>query len=248
MALNAIVIGRSLWQAALFCVVIASCPGCAQGDRDSAPVQRPPRVVVVAPVLNLSGSQDFDPLKVTDLIASEFLSFEGVAVVPVNLTLAELKRRGLETVETSEDATELARALGAEATIVTAITEYNPYNPPVVGLVMQWYSVRDERDERAFDPVAASRAAGGLPLQLSDEQPAGPRWQVQCVFNAAEQSVRDQVRAYAARREGHQSPYGWRKYLRVQELYVRYCSSAMIRAILMLDQRNRAAVEPTEAT
>jgi hypothetical protein len=194
-------------------------------------------VLVVAPVLNLSGSQDFDALKITDLVASEFQSFPNVAVIPVNLALAELERRGKTAVESPEDAVDLARVLGAEATIVTGVTEYDPYMPPVIGWVMQWYSVSGKDGESA---------AGGR-IELSDQRWTAPRYQVQRVFNAADDDVLEQVRAYADAREGHDSPYGWRKYLRSQELYVRFSCSTTIRTILALDVNSRAAGKSSEA-
>jgi NAD(P)H-dependent FMN reductase len=201
---------------------------------------------VVAPVLNLSGSEDFDPLKVTDLLASEALSFERVSVVPVNLALAELQRQGKCSVETPEDAVELARTLGADATLVTAVTEYNGYYPPVVGLTMQWYSAGGEPGRTGFDPVAASRATGSGGVELSDDGRLGPRWQVQRVFNAAHEQVLKEIRSFAAQRDADQSPYGWRKYVCCQELYVRYCGWAMIRTMLMLDGNDRLPVERDE--
>ena len=47
---------------------------------------------------------------------------------------------GKTAVETPQDALDLAGELGADATLVAAITEYQPYDPPIVGVVMQWYA------------------------------------------------------------------------------------------------------------
>jgi hypothetical protein len=225
-------VGRSL----LAATALAAGQGCIRHERFTPPPISSPRVLVIAPVLNLSGSQDFDPLKITDLVASEFQSFPNVAVIPVNLTLAELERRGKTAVESPEDAIDLARVLGADATIVTGVTEYDPYTPPVIGWVMQWYSASGRSGD----------AGGHAGSNLSDVSPA-PRYQVQRVFNAADNQVLEQVRAYAEAREGHDSPYGWRKYIRSQELYVRYSCSATIRSILALDLDSRATVRSSEA-
>jgi hypothetical protein len=241
---------QRLWKSASLPVIataLAALAGCSHDGGSEVVRLEPPRLLVVAPVLNLSGSEDFDPLKLTDLIASEFLSFRGVAVVPVNLTLAELERRGKQQVETPEDAVETARALGADATIVTAVTEYDPYSPPVVGLVMQWYDARPGRRVSAFDPVSASRASGSLPVELSEAGGAQPRWQIQRVFNAADREVLHQIREFAERRDGDHSPYGWRKHVRSQEHYVRYCGWSMIRTILLLETGYREANVPNEA-
>lgn len=220
------------------------CAGCAQQTHpNDANPSSPPRVLVIAPILNLSGSQDFDPIKLTDLIASEFLSFPGVAVIPVNRTLAELGLRGKAFIETPADAVELASVLGADATIVISVTEYYPYDPPVVGLIMQWYAAGPARAD-------SSGPAGNVPgvtQPLSVADMNAPRWQVQRVFNAADGGVQKQVREYAEHREGGHSPYGWRKYTKSQELYVRYCGWALIQTMLRLDSGSRVAVEAHEA-
>jgi len=239
----AYVSGYRLLVAALLPVCLV---GCSQRNRVPTPAP-PPRVLAVAPVLNLSGSEDFDPLKLTDLIASEFLAFDNVAVVPVNLTLAELERQGKAAVETPEDALALAEALGADVTVVTAVTEYNPYFPPVVGLVMQWYAAPRASAATGWDPVAASRLAADAGYELSDSNGPAPRRQLQRVFNAAHDNVLKEVREYAGRRDGDKGPYGWRKYLRSQELYVRYCGWAMIRTMLKLDDESNVHSKPHEA-
>ncbi len=221
--------------------------GCSQNARDTSLRLTPPRVVVVAPVLNLSDSQDIDPLKITDWVASEFQSFSGVTVVPVNRVLAELALWGQTAIQTPADAKELARAFDADATVVVAITEYDPYDPPVVGLVMQWYGLRSPAQRTDFDPVAASRYAADPSHELSAEPTDAPRWQVQRVFNAADERLLDRIRDFAAERAGHQSPYGWRKYTKSQEAYVRYCSWEVIRSILLLETANRNTNEPDEA-
>jgi hypothetical protein len=178
--------------------------------------------VAVAPVLNLSGSKDLDPQRLSDLIASELASFEHVQTIPFSRVLAELESRGKSVAGSAEDAVELGRALGADATLVTAITEYEPYHPPVVGLTMQWY---------ALDAAGAARVTGP-----ADPAGAGariaPLVQVQRVYNAAEDDVQSDVRDYANDREGHESPWQWRKYIQSQELYVRYCGWATIRTML----------------
>jgi hypothetical protein len=235
---------RPLCGMVLAATVLVAGQGCACHERVTPQPVSPPRVLVVAPVLNLSGSQDFDALKVTDLVASEFQSFPDVAVVPVNLALAELERRGKSAVESPEDAVELARALGADATIVTGVTEYSPYAPPVIGWVMQWYAVPPRPAE---SPATGPDESGATGSRISDARPPGPRYQVQRVFNAADEDVLEQVRSFARERDGHQSPYGWRKYIRSQELYVRFSCSATIRSILAQDKNSRTAVKPDEA-
>ncbi len=210
--------------------------GCSDRDdepRISGAGSYRPLVIVVAPVLNLSNHAQLDMLKITDVVASEFLSFGEVSVVPVNLTLAALARRGQVRVETPQEAVDLAREFGAAATIVTAITEYDPYDPPRLGIVMQWYPAEDSLGySGGLDPVSASRQAGEVGYEPGAGAPPTPYVQVQRVYNAADEDLLDEIRDYGGEREGHSSPYGWRRYVASQELFVRYCCWSTIRTIL----------------
>lgn len=239
----------NLRMGAAFFALVASTGvigGCANNHRASDRVKTGPtqqlkpaparEVIVVAPVLNLSNSTEFDVLKVTDAVASEAVGFPGIAVVPVNLTLAALAREGKSRVETPAEAAELARQFGAQATLVTAVTEYRPYDPPVIGLIMQWYvlpeaSAGPGQVANTHDPNACST----LP-ELSDIQNAGPRAQLQRVFDAANEDVLAEVKTFAHQRDGHSSPYGWQRYIKSQELYVRYCCWSLIRSILAVEK------------
>lgn len=183
-------------------------------------------VVVVAPVLNLSNTGEVDTRKITDTVASELLSFPAISVIPVNLSAAALAQRGKVRVETPQEALELAGEFAADATIVVALTELEPYDPPRVGLVMQWYELPHRTDE------------SGPARSLETEDPAGgphghgPPIQVQRVYDAAHEEVLDDVECYGRRREGGDSPYGWRKHVISQELFVRYCCWATIQTML----------------
>jgi hypothetical protein len=211
----------------------AAICGCSSQHESAPSLPARPVVLVVAPVLNFSGAQDFDPLKVTDLLASEFVAAGDVAVIPVNRVLAELGRRGKATAETPADAAELARTFGADATVVMAVTEYNPYDPPVIGLILQWY-----------DALPEHSGSGGL---SADSAPT-PRWQVQRVFNAADEEVVKQLKEFARHRDGGRSPYGWQRWMKSQELYVRFCSAMLIRTIKQLNAKARDTAEPHEAS
>ena len=229
---------------------VISSTGCAlmnaATDNRPAPIQ--PLVVVIAPVLNLSNSSDWDPWTVTDMVASECQSFDGVAVIPPNRALAALGLMGKTGVETPQDALDLAAQFGADATIVAAITEYQPYDPPRVGVVMQWYSRGNPTSAAGLDPVSASRQASDAGLASSAElNPLAPVLQVQRVYDASDKSVQKDVRAYDRGRSGHESPYGWRVHLKSQEFFVRYCCWATIRSML-LEREQRLIVPESNET
>ena len=234
---------------ALVPITIAFQFGCARNDQEldlRGSVE--PRLAVIAPVANLSGSRDFDPLKITDIVASELLSFPGLAAVPVNLTLASLAQRGKTHVDSSEEALELARELGADMTIVVGVTEFNPYDPPIIGMIMQIYVPPELEQRSRLDPVGASRAAAPVSQAAErTEEDASPRMQIQRVFNGSAAWVQEEVRRYAKARDGDRSPLGWRKHLKSQELYARYCAWSLIRSMLEQETIDAMAQQPIEA-
>ncbi|MBK8915304.1 MAG: hypothetical protein IPM64_12030 [Phycisphaerales bacterium] len=233
--------------------MLAAVSGCASRTQSALP---PPRelLVVVTPVINLSGDPQMDTLRITDLLASEFLSFRQVQVVPVNLSAAALAAQGLARIESPEQAYQLGRELGADAVIVAAVTEWDPYDPPVLGMVMQWYPI--EPATRAhLDPTAVSRQAVdapsatqaaeavGAPQRVwttADAPDPGAVRQVQRVFQAAERRTEREVREYARCRDRSDSPYAWRRYVKSQELFVRYCGWSLIRTMLQQVGREEA--------
>jgi hypothetical protein len=214
-------------------------------DRRRAPVE----VVAVAPVLNLSGRSDWDPIKVTDILASELLSSEYFAVVPVNRALATLAAAGKSTVESADDALELARTLGADATLVMAITDFDPYEPPRVGLTLQYYPARVPDRRPGFDPVSASRRASDA-RQVADRHAPPRLLQAQRSFDAASSATQRDIREYGRRRKGQQSPRDWRVHMASQELFLLYSCWAAIqtnleqRGVYLEPQRDPNEAEP----
>jgi hypothetical protein len=224
--------------------------GCAPRETRPAAHQAAerPRVVVVAPVLNLSNSDDWDPLKVTDLVASELQSFPGVFVIPVNRTLAALALMGKDGVATPQDAIDLANEFNADLTLVTAVTEYNPYDPPIIGLLMQWYGPVHENGPK-LDPVSASREASEIrPAAAAPCARSALRLQVQRVYNAADQTVLKELRSFADQRAGRRSAYGWRLYTASQELFLRYSCWATIRLSMLLAREPTRLEPPADET
>jgi hypothetical protein len=202
----------------------AFLPACSQ-RRESCAMRPagPPLVVVVAPVVNLSNTQQVDSLQITDAIASELVTFPNIRVIPVDLALAALGQRGKSRIETAEDAHALAHEFAADATVVAALTEFDPYDPPRCGLVMQWYGAR---------PAAEDGGAARAEARIALAPAAGPAAQIQRVFSADDEQLLSEIRDYGAEREGHASPYAWRRYVTSQRLFMRYCCRAMIESML----------------
>lgn len=211
------------WSVALT-VLISGCASFEQSPEPGFSLTRS-WTVVVAPVVNLSDMREVDTLRLTDWVASEAASFDRISIVPVNLTLAVLARAGKTRVETAEDAQWLAGQFGADATLVSAITEYDPYDPPRMAWIMQWYESRCGSPD-GIEPQRTVEERGTASTR--------PVFQVQRVFYAAADEIKHEIRNYADDRDEHKSAYGWRRYVKSQELYARYCCWSMIRTIIRL--------------
>lgn len=177
--------------------------------------------IAVAPILNFSGHFDVDPIQAADLLASELTGFGAVTVLPVNRVVAALAIEGKTQVESPAHALDIANAVGADAIVIAGITEYDAYTP-VVGIVIQMY-VTNPAYGSSFDAVAASRSVTGVSSGVVSAGLGEPAGQVQRVYHAASDDVIRAVRAYAGPRSAGDSPLGWREYLKVQRLYLRFC-------------------------
>jgi hypothetical protein len=213
------------------CLVLATggLTGCSSSKEQPARIETAlawGTTIAVAPALNFSGSAAFDPVRVADLMASELSDVEGVGVVGVNRVLAILAEQGLVQIQSPDHAVQVCERIGADAILVFAITEYDAYRP-IVGIAAQLYGRRPE----------AMPGAAGLASDVVDDH-AGPAsggvpWgQVQRVFNGTHDRVRHGVKEYARHRSGDRSPYGWRKYIASQELFLRFCCSSVVRELM----------------
>ena len=152
-------------------------------------------------------------------------------MIPVSRVLGVLAAQGRDSVESQAHALELSELLGADAVLVFAGTEYDPYDPPSIGISAQLYGARPRSSVRALDPVGMSREAGPAPPG-SRTGSRGVLAQTQRVFDASHNSVVKEVREFASSRGGSGSPYGWRRYLVSQQDYMRFCCHATVRALL----------------
>lgn len=219
----------------------AACAGCLRPDEKVA-IENTldvPITFAVAPVLNFSGEFSFDPVKTADLLASELAYVRGANVLPVNRVVAVLASQGRTQIDSPAHAVDVAESVGADAIIVAGITEYDAYTP-IVGVVMQIYTARRPAMP-SLDPTTAARQA--RPVTLSEMSNAlVPVGQVQRVYNADHVAVSQAVREYAALRgEGDDHLFGWRQYIKVQTLYLRFCWHDAINRILA-DVHSRQAL------
>jgi len=213
------------WVSALGLLIVGS--GCVRHKLTLADVDHR-MAIAVAPALNHSGSQDFDPLRLADLMASELAQWPGVRVIPLNRVLAQLAAEGKKRIESPAHALKVMERVGADGIVVFAVTEYDPYLPPVMGLTAQLYGLGPEQ-AGGFDPVAASRQASPFEAGAYREL---PRAEYHRVFNSSDEAVQREIRRFALRRDAEDSPYGWRKVLASQENFWRFCCAVTTRELI----------------
>jgi len=192
-----------------------------------------PVTIAVAPAINQSGSLDFDPARFGDRMATELSYADGVSVIPVSRVLAALSASGHERVRSRTHALELARAVGADAILVFSVTDYDPYDPPRIGVSAQLYGSSSGPNAGSLDPTALSRW-GRL---ASARDPQRPRRrnvvaETQKVFDASHDAIVRDIKRYASIRGADDSPFGWRRYVVSQQEFIEYCCFATIRALL----------------
>lgn len=190
-----------------------------------------PMTVAVAPAINLSGSADFDPDRFADAMAGELTHVEGIDVIPVSRVLAALHAQGESGVGSAQQAWQLRDGLGADAILVFAVTEYDPYDPPSIGITAQLYGQPRDAAGSGLDAVAAAR-------RVSDDSPSPggrgrePLAAAQRTFDAGHEDVRGAIQAYARSRGADDNPFGWRKTVVSQREYIRFCCHETLKALM----------------
>jgi len=228
------------WAGAIVTGIVGILSGCGGADkrvetRLAAGSERALFTIAVAPGLNHSGSTDFDPLRFADLMAVELNDVDGIAVIPVNRVLAALAAQGRVSVESPSHALEVCNVLGADAVLLFAVSEYDPYDPPRIGISAQLYGARPGPSIGTMGTAAIPDEAG-LPASASHEAPGGLLVQTQRVFDASHESVVRDLREFARRRSADNSAYGWRQYVVSQQHFISFCCHATIRRLLGQDQ------------
>jgi hypothetical protein len=212
------------------------------------------RTLAIAPAINLTGSRDFDPLVVSDILYAEMQQVQGLNVMPLNKTLIVMQKLQMRSLERAEDVQRLAEALGADGVVVPAVTAYDPYNPPTIGMILQLYTPPVRQAPVAPAPAAAvsqrslrSNPSGPVVVELEepksvntaaelppiDRQPAS---QVTAVFNANNQTVLKELEVFANGRTKYDSALRDKKFLVDSESYMRFVAHAMVRRLMDVER------------
>lgn len=208
--------------AVVVCALYAlAMPGCGKGPELVAPellvspyggpASEEP-LWAVAPLNNESGASIADILRITDAIMARTAEVRGMAVLPVNRTIAAMRALNMPAVTCAEDARRLADTLGADVIVVGSLTAYDPYDPPKIGLTLALYG-RTAGAAVDLDPVALSGSTSEATIARAQRSPDAPLSVTSLYLDAANHGVMMDIKRYAEGRSERDSALGWRVYL-----------------------------------
>ncbi|MFT3788606.1 MAG: hypothetical protein QM770_20945 [Tepidisphaeraceae bacterium] len=189
-----------------------------------------PRTIAIAPVINLSGQKQPDPLVEADIVFQQMQEVKGVTVVPVNRTVETFVALKMRQVESAEQAFIVCDALGVDALLVPTITGYDPYSPPKMIASLQLFVRRSYSRPKGVDVHELTRRATpgemeSLPRNADFIQAAG-------AYDAANGSVRAQLAQYTRGRVDPLGPMGEREYLMHMDRYAQFVWHELIGDLL----------------
>ena len=149
--------GSARWLIA--CLVLACAPGCMIVQVGVTNPVPDVRTVAVVPFFNQSDERAVDGRQLATLYASELQKIPGVEVIPVGVVHTAMRQYDMEDLNGPKDAAKLAVLLNADAVVIGSVTEYDPYNPPRIGLSIAWYSPYKSKFEPGVpvDPYVRKR-------------------------------------------------------------------------------------------
>ena len=127
---------RAFFTALLLAGILPGCVVVQTGVTNPVPGMT---TVAIAPFANLSAERSVDGRRFALAYHAELQKIPGFQVIPVGVTERAMIDLGLD-LDGPDDALKLAEALGADAVVIGAVTDYNPYYPPRIGLQVSWYA------------------------------------------------------------------------------------------------------------
>ncbi len=229
------------WAAALAAVAL-TLGGCQRSTLT------PPNVLVspydsargealwaVAPLMNESGTTIIELDAISDALVRACQQIEGIRCLPLNRTLAEMRGLGMDSIGSPEEAAALAARLGVNGLIVGTVSDYDPYEPPTLGLslVLETGESFVESGGLSLDGlrggVSGSSAGEAGATARYAERPAAS---VAAVFSGRNHATQMELRRYALGRHDAGSALGWRTYLSSMPLFTEFAAHAAVSRLL----------------
>lgn len=209
---------------------------------------RPQMIWAVAPPRNESGVSVVDELTVGDALAEELGQVKGIDCLPINRTLSAMRALQLGSIDTPAQAKALARALGADAVVVSTVTSWQPYQPPRIGLNVALFAPTDlmPDDASLADDLRGLREAAS-PGTPKPGGPSGALSGVSLVLDASNTAIMAKVKTYGEARVETNDPMGWERYSKSMSLYTRFACHTAVERLLDAERSRLSQSAVTQA-
>jgi hypothetical protein len=170
---------------------------------------------------------------------------QGINTVAVNRVIMAMRRLGLTSVTTPNDAHAMMNLLGVDGLIVGTVTAYDAYPPMKLGMAVQLFT-REQPQTPQIDPVKLTRAPTELPPPGAPGamNPLRPGAQAAGIFDASNHQTLMWLNEFASGRSQPKSAYGNDVYLVSMDLYTQFVA---YRLMLNLLSAERARLMPVSA-
>lgn len=204
----------------------------------------------VVPLANETGVSFADSDMISDALVAKIDEVRGLACLPLNRTIAAMRAANLRAVTSPAQARALAGLLGVDGIVVGSITDYDPYNPPKVGLKLALFSREADAGAMAVDPLRLQTAYSDYSKTPRTQYLDRPVSTVSEYLDGANHEVLMELQRYATGRHDTNSALGWKRMLTSMDLYTQFAANmAVARLIeqerLRLGQPAMTSAEPT---
>jgi hypothetical protein len=197
-------------RAAVLLMLLAACTPPQRREEMSTEIQ----VVAILPVVNRCGAAGFDQAAFGDALAAEFVK-HGFRV---------LRPRDLEPLES-------ALRTRADALVACALTDFDPYDPPRVGLAVQMLrSSARSMSSVDVDRLVSSASWHAGPYELQRGHAANVLALFEDIADARDRRTRGEIATYAQSRVSDFN--GEREILAVQSRYLQFVANRIVRRLL----------------
>ncbi|HEY0007578.1 MAG TPA: hypothetical protein VGB55_02545 [Tepidisphaeraceae bacterium] len=226
---------------AKFILLMAACATASACTPKDKPYGRERQLVLagqqaqvwaIAPVINLSGQPGVDAIIQADLLYQQLQTVQGLTVVPVDRVAQVYIASSIDQIQTPDQAMAVMELLGCQGLIIATVTQYDPYNPPKMGVALQLFR-KDSITPQAPLPNPHELVRAGAP-PVETPMPQNPDFvQVIGMYDAANGSVRDAVIDYASGRHEPAGPMGEREYFNSMERFAGFAYFTLIEDLLV---------------
>ena len=189
----------------------------------------------VAPLLNESGTTIADADEITDAVIRACQQIEGVRCLPLNRVLAEMRGLGIRSIGSPGEARALAERLGVNGLIIGTVTDYNPYDPPKLGLALALETsgpLPFTPSEFGIDDLRGSVSESPPETGATVRYAEVPSASLAVVFDGRHHDTLMELQRYAEGRHDPESARGWRMYLASMPLFTEFAASAAVNRLL----------------